>query len=484
MTSTVARRGSVAPRSRSAPGRQEARTEPADLTIDQSSGGGAGLFGIRSSSTTVSAWVMMLACSAVVFLVWPATGTGSVLSADIASSAFKYGFGGLQALLVTCMLGEHGVLIVRPFFQLAALALSLIGTLSFAYVQLYRPGETSYGAALFPLIVCAMPAFIPSRVVHVDLELLARSILRLFLLGSIFQIVWQLADVQQVFGPAEISHERTYVLVFLLLLVGFERRLWASASAIFLIALSLYLRPSSTLAGATGIALVAVALRFASFSRLLSCLPYVIIGGLLIQNLVFAADPVVVEAVLKFETNFKQGELDSYSHSEALSNSNFRLAVFRAVNDELNMHSPLFGKLFTGDVNVYIGNYLTWPGFLGFSEIHSDFLAILLQGGIFGYSLFAAIFVGIVRVASRAASLARAAGAVRAEALLSSIPFMTCLFGIYISFNPLMPKVEYVLSFLILAPVTTLCARQLLLDRAADAPAPSGRHLVVSRGEL
>jgi hypothetical protein len=447
----------------------ESQGRPDGATSRPLQGGFGTLLGIQTPSLTVSLWVTTLACSAVLFIIWPASGSGSVLTVDVVSTTFKYGFGGLQAVLALCLICGHTTLVPRPFFMLAALALSLIGLLSFTYVQLYRPGETSYGAALFPLLVCAMPAFIPPRSVHVDIDRLTLSVFALLVLGSVFQIGWQLADMQG-FLADEISHERTYILVFLLLLAGFERRLWASALAILLIAGSLYLRPSSTLAGATAIALLAVSLRSTNFSRLLNLLPYVIVGGLLIQNLVFATNPAVAEAVLKFETEFKQGELEGYSRADSVSNSDFRLAVFRAVNDDLNMYSPWIGKSFTGDVNVYVRRYINWPGFSGFSEIHSDFLALLLQGGILGYSLFAAIFVGIVRSASWSADLAAARGATRGEALLRSIPLMTCVFGLYISFNPLMPKVEYVLFFLILAPITVLCARQLLLEDAADTP--------------
>ncbi|MDB5406756.1 MAG: hypothetical protein JWL84_1668 [Rhodospirillales bacterium] len=481
MTATLIRSRSTSIQSQRKPERQErGRSDGATLPPLQD-GGFATVCGIRSTSFTVSVWVSTLACSAVLFIIWPPTASGTVVAVDYAGTAFKYGFGGLQAVLALCMICEHATLVPRPFFMLAALALSLIGLLSFTYVQLYRPAETSYGAALFPLLVCAMPAFIPPRVVHVNMERLALSVFRLLALGSVFQVCWQLVDTQG-FLANEISHERTYILVFLLLLVGFERRLWACAFAIFLIAVSLYLRPSSTLASATAIALVAISLRLTNFSRLLTLLPYLIVGGLLIQNLVFAADPQVVEAVLNFETEFKQGELGSYSHSDSVSNSDFRFAIFRAVNDELNLYSPWIGKSFTGGVNVYVGRYLHWPGFLGFSEIHSDFLAILLQGGIIGYGLFAAIFVGVVRLASRSAHFAKVRGATRGEALLRSIPFMTCVFGFYISFNPLMPKVEYVLCFLILAPITVLCARQICLEDTLDTPLPLPAGVLATPG--
>jgi hypothetical protein len=425
------------------------------------------VLGIASQSSTVMLWCVSLACSVVLFAVWPPT--AALVVQDPVSVAFKFGFGGLQAGFAFLLFFENLVLATRPFFVLAALALSLIGLLSFAYVQLLEPGETGYSAALFSMLVCAIPALIPPRAISVDTEQLARSVLRLLTLASVFQVVWQVVGSDGGLGE-EVSHERTYVLVFFLLAAGFERRLSLGALAMLLIVVSLYLRPSSTLAGATVMALFGLSLRWLSFSRLLRVMPQLIACTLLVQNLVFALDPAIPEAVLAFETDFKEKQLDSISDTSAQSNSDFRLAIFRAVHDDISSRSFLLGKAFTGDVNINVSSYYRAPRFGGIVEIHSDFLILLSQGGLIGYGLFSILFLGIVRLGLWSAELAKAAGAERGEALLRAIPWMICVFGFYISYNPLMAKVEYVLFFLILAPISTFMARQLAIDKHAQRP--------------
>ena len=139
--------------------------------------------------------------------------------------------------------------------------------------------------------------------------------------------------------------------------------------------------------------------------------------------------------------------------------------MLSAARDEMAQHSLLVGKAFTGAVTVDPLLYMPeLPGQVrsGWDTsvaIHSDFVIMIMQGGLIGYGLFASLFVGMALLCAKAARLAHAARDGSSETLFDALQAMNVVFMLCISGNPMMQDVQDTAPYLMLMPLAIFLAR-------------------------
>jgi hypothetical protein len=114
--------------------------------------------------------------------------------------------------------------------------------------------------------------------------------------------------------------------------------------------------------------------------------------------------------------------------------------MISAARYELSQYWLLVAKAFSGNVNVNTELYLPWLWSQGVMEmpIHSDFIIMIVEGGLIGYGLFASIFLGMALLCAKAARFARAVRDSNSEILFDAFQAMNITFMFYMSGNPTM----------------------------------------------
>lgn len=374
----------------------------------------------------------------------------------------KYLFTAIVVVSAALLAVEHRVLNVAARFPLAQFALFALGVFSFTRSVLIPNDVTTYSSALIPLLVVAAPMLIPRDDIRFDAGAAFLYLERIIGLAAVSHVLWQVAGALD--PDISPSHERTFLLVFFLVLAGLRRKAVAFSLALALILASLALRPSSTLAFASTLAILGILAFRGQRLRLLRRICHLTIVFLILGNLAMFGSAEVAEAIFSVEPYVKEDVLDSQS------NNAFRLGILEALRDAMASNSILIGKGFLGGVDVSTEKYLTWNEDSQ-EPIHSDFLIVLDQGGLIGYALFSSLFVGLALLCGRAARRASAAGMAAEVLLFHAILVFDAVFALYISFNPIMQKVEMTLFFLAPAFIATILGRGFYPSRGrARAP--------------
>jgi hypothetical protein len=163
-------------------------------------------------------------------------------------------------------------------------------------------------------------------------------------------------------------------------------------------------------------------LRLQRFFRV-ACL--LVAALIIVGNLAVLESDDVAQALYSIEPLIKQDALD------ANSNNQDRLAMISAARYELSQYWLLVGKAFSGNVNVNTELYLPWLWSQGVMElpIHSDFIIMIVEGGLIGYGLFASIFLGMALLCAKAARFARAVRDSNSEILFDAFQAMNITFN-------------------------------------------------------
>jgi hypothetical protein len=377
----------------------------------------------------------------------------------------KYLFTAIVIASAALLAVEHRILNVAARFPLAQFALFALGVFSFTRSVLVPNNVTTYSSALIPLLVIAAPMLIPRADIRLDAGAALLYLERILGLAAFCHVLWQVAGA--LYPDVSPSHERTFILVFFFVLAGLRRKAFAFSAALALILASLALRPSSTLAFASTLAILGILAFRMRRLRLLRGICHLTIVFLIVGNLAMFGSAEVAEAIFSVEPYMKEDVLDSQS------NNAFRLGVLEALRDTMASNSILIGKGFLGGVDVSTEKYLTWNEDSQ-EPIHSDFLIVLDQGGLIGYALFSSLFVGLALLCGRAAARASATGMAAEALLFHAVLVFDAVFALYISFNPIMQKVEMTLFFLAPAFIATILGRDLRPSHGgARAPARS-----------
>ncbi len=399
-----------------------------------------------------------------------------VITPDIALAEVyvKYLVAGSVILCCGLLVLARQVVCLSPAFLLGPFLLFVAGTMSFGYAAV-RGGTNTFSSALVPLIVVAAPLFVPYGNSRTDSRRVARYMLLVFGAGAWFHVLWQVigyqfgmkelvdADPAAAFGPQYFA--ASGVILYFMILAGFYRRAGLLALALGLDAVSLVLRPSSTLVFASLFTIGAIALCRLGLRRIFRAAATALLVLTLFGNLAILGSDTVARTVYSIEPYVKSDILQSKSNNE------FRLAVIAAARAEMSRTSIWAGRGFIGDMDVSVVRYLKWFD-KAEAPIHSDFLTLTVEGGLIGFALIATLFLGLAKLCWRGARLAHAAGDGGGEILFDACLAIDVVFAVYISFNPIMQMLQCVMPFLVSVPLAVFLAREFANVPAPARPAP------------
>jgi hypothetical protein len=345
-----------------------------------------------------------------------------------------------------------------PLFPLAALLLSVAGGISLAHSIFIAPGTNTYSSALIPMIVAAIPLLIATRTIRTDGATATKYVFRIFAVAALCHVLWQVGaglvgwtEGGVYYGGVTVPYaSASLVIVFFMILCGLFRRNLLLVLSVALVGVSELLRPSSTLAFLTMFAAAIILLHRLRFRRFWRLACVVVAAGVIVGNLAVLESKEVADAFYSIEPSVK-GDVGGES------NNGFRLAVLSAARDEIAQHSLLVGEAFTGEVMVDPLLYVRWETTR--HDIHSDFVIMIVQGGLIGYGLFASLFVGMALLCAKGARLAHAARDGSSETLFDALQGMNVAFMLCISGNPMLADVQNSAPYLILLPLAIFLAR-------------------------
>jgi hypothetical protein len=351
-----------------------------------------------------------------------------------------------------------------PLFPLAALLLSMVGGISFAYSLFVAPGMGTYASALIPLVVAAIPLLIDTHMIRTDGYAATEYLFSILGIAAFFHVLWDVVQIGLTGNEnpfpgwlAPPSKSSGMVIVFFMLLCGLFRRNLLLILSVALVGVSELLAPTSTLAFLTMFAAGVIVLHRLRFGRFLRLACVIVAVGIIIANLAIFESSDIADALYSIEPSVKE-DLGSESDSD------FRLAVLSAARDESARHSMLVGQAFTGELTVNTLPYLPSLSddkrdIASNQNIHSDFAILIVQGGLIGYALFTSVFVGMALLCAKAAQLAHAARDRNSETLFDALQAMNIAFMLCVSGNPMMADLQGTAPYLILLPLATFLAR-------------------------
>jgi hypothetical protein len=364
-------------------------------------------------------------------------------------------------IFLTCV---RQTICLSSVFLLGPLLLSLAGAASFGQAIMAGGGNT-YSSALVPLVIVSAPLFVPQDNSYAQGRSIVRYLLVVFGTGAAFHVVWQVAG--RLLGISEVEGEAfpslpfapryfaaSSIILYFAILVGFFRRNTALAFATVLAVISLLLRPSSTLAFSSILVLGAIFSYRLGLRRLFRFAAWVLLIIIMLGNVAILLSDEFARAVYSLEPYVKSDVLESTSNNE------FRLGVTAAARTEMQETSIWIGQAFSGDMDVSVNRYLTWYD-KSEAPIHSDFLTIIVQGGLIGFALFSSLFLGLAGLCWRGARLSRAVDEPASETLFDALLGIDVVFAIYISFNPIMQLLPCVLPFFLTVPLAVFLSRSL-----------------------
>jgi hypothetical protein len=355
----------------------------------------------------------------------------------------------------------HQRLILAPRFLLAPLLLSILGSIAFAYSIFATQDLSTFSSALIPLIGIATPMLITTHATATDGVVATKYVLALFSIAGVCHVSWQM--VAHLLGWSEgnvyydwfaVPHaSASILLVYLMILAGLYRRRLLLALSVALVGLSLALRPSSTLASSALVAALIIMAHRLQLRRLLRRAGLIGTCAILAANLAVLESGDLAQTFYSIEPLVKQETLDAFSNNQT------RLALISAARHDLAQHSWLIGKAFTGKVTVDTAEYLPWMP-VAEMPVHSDFIIMVMEGGLVGYAVFASLFIGIALLCARGARLSREAGDLDAETLFDALQAITLIFMLCISGNPTMGSPQDTVPYLVLVALAIFLARE------------------------
>jgi hypothetical protein len=382
-------------------------------------------------------------------------------------SLMKYGIF-LAILLVAA--GTFSVNLSITTFPLYPLGFLILGLISiFALVAGRADGEAiSYSSALFPMLLVGLVVFIPEDQSRLDIEATTKFF-EIFSTAFVFMhVVSQVVFLFWEFVPEDwfsmTIHENTFFAIFALCLSALQRRWRLFCFLGSLVVISLIIRPSSTFIAGLAIGL-SIAFGFLLQQRTLTmAIGYTLLGVLMLFPIIFIAMPDFTNLIYGIEPMVKEGLLGS------TSNNSFRMVVLELAREAILASHWATGQGFTGTTNVDVASVIDgWEtgsavgvdlAAASYAPVHSDFMIMLWQGGILGYSLFALSLLGAVRQIGRSLAVAEEVQHGAATTLLRSLYILIVVFCTFISFNPILQKYSFSYLFWFPLLVVTLACRE------------------------
>ena len=371
----------------------------------------------------------------------------------------SYGFTALMIAGICMSLAHFGILNDNIRYLWPALILSAIGIISFVLSRI--SGELmSYGAALVPIGFSAAACFLPSGRVNVQWALRRFSRALFVLIGP--------SLVLSLVGARPVNHQSMMIVIIALAIASVTRQKTLMTAAIVTVVVYSLLRPSSTIVVATITVIAFALLHRAKFMRAYYAGIFGGIFAIVAINLMTMINPDVLLPILEVETVLKTEVLGGRT------NSAFRLSVIRAASHEYGQGSFLFGKFFSGSINApEMEYYLPWWND-DEAPIHSDFAIIIQQGGLFGITLFAGWFLGILRMFRNGARLAAVVGAPEAKRFLEAATLCCLVVAIFLSFNPVLQQLGAMMTLYAIVWLGAMARIALASEAEGFVERPSG----------
>lgn len=349
-----------------------------------------------------------------------------------------------QAVLIVLLVIAGFVCRVRQAPTLGILIAILFGfsSLVIAGVAKLSTGG-SFGSGLFPFIVTIL-GYLTMGQGRGELQ---RFVMLLYLTCGGIPIAAFIAPQDTFFLINVFSLVLVYGLVFALVL-GHK---YIAAGILLVIAVVLVRRPSSNLFVATALGITMVYC-FGSRPKLASIASCVVVAALATVALIAMSDPDLAYVVGDLEAYVKEGILGGESSSDA------RAALIVAVQRRFVNGSFLFGNYFAPDVPLDLDDIFAQPDVI--APVHSDFVQMLYSGGFVALVAFSYFLCELSFLHRKGDS------SPESNVLLRTVPICTAIFAFYISFNPLLPHLEYSLWFFMLS---FLCLGLGPQDRSAPA---------------
>lgn len=321
------------------------------------------------------------------------------------------------------------------------LGFTVVSSLAFCIQYLLHGNEAdSYATAFCATLVLSMVLAFDVRRYEMNFKRLADVLL-------IWLIVLAILHIGEYLGAATnttaykapfsvaINHSKSIALVeALALAIVYKRKLLVMVSICGLAVVSELLRPESILL--VGIITI-IPLGFLSSAKLYRSAEYgcySLLAVLALAPFVLQYSSDLRDFIVMFESHFKSDMMGG------ISNTSVRLLIADAAFEKLHGSSWIFGQFFGGATNVQVGQILPWwraqNNPFGFAAIHSDYITMLLEGGVVGYLLFNLGLALIVR--SNFAVLRRSSSCLTysQRALVALGPLTAVLIGEYCAANP------------------------------------------------
>jgi hypothetical protein len=278
-----------------------------------------------------------------------------------------------------------------------ALLFFFITTMVFVFNLINYGYRLSYSAAFTSSLLFAAAAFIPPSAVLVDATRISRQILLMFFACTIFYLgetIFKSTKIGQSLSSASgIEFGKSIVSVLGLCLAILLRRTLFVFLFAGVTALALIVRPSSTLVLGiiTCIPLAfLLQIRAIGLSRVLANTVLILVA--LSPFALYVFFDQLREFISAAESAVKGDVLGGRSNAE------FRLVVVNKALHQLEGTSFWYGNGLDGNTTVFVGQDI--PSWFavdahGLATIHSDFVIVLSQAGLVGYSLFI-IFICLV----------------------------------------------------------------------------------------
>jgi O-antigen ligase len=350
--------------------------------------------------------------------------------------------------------------------------LAAIGVASFVYSR-WIGDPMSYAAALVPMGLLTAGCVLRPSAHEV------RSAMRI--VGAALAV---LACVGAAWSHAlgVVSAGSMIVALLALLVAGFTGQRRLTAVLIVANAAYLVLWPSSSALVAMAAIAAFWGLRALGHVALFRMGVQLAVATLLLVNMLSMVRPQILAPLMQSETTLSEGIGQQ-------SNSVFRIGVIRAASHDYLQASVWVGKRFTGTINATnVPAYVPWWQ-TDEASVHSDIAIMILQGGLVGFLLIAAWWMGLLRLLVDGTHHAGATGDQDITGFLDATLLGVLVVVVYASFNPIHQQLGMMLPLYVLVWVGAL-ARVRRPD--ADGPAaagpprvsPTARPLTVEAGVL
>jgi hypothetical protein len=384
------------------------------------------------------------------------------LSSAEVSSAFKYSFFLLVAVTFALIAIRSKQIRLGLNAPTIFLAFTIVTAIPFLVQSLSGGEVNSYLTAFAASMVYSTSAVLPWNKYQIEPEAIEKFLLRWVLVLGVLYIgelsLRRFAGLEYFnhFETVE-AHIKAIALVVALSLICMGRAKWSEiALTMILSAACIMLRPSSSFILCVIVSIPVALLLRLRYYRAAEYICYgLIISAMLVPFLLYASADVG-RWIGDVETSVKVDIFD------AVSNTEFRLINIKLALDRFVETHWLVGEMFSGPTNVFIAGHLPYWAqnvLSGLAAIHSDYVILILQGGLIGYGLFNLALVMIVRNnIRRLRRLDRHGESISLRGIVGlALPMVTTLV-VYCSANPFLQEYQVALVLWFVLAISEIVA--------------------------